>query len=200
MPRHPVIPPPVDELDLRRTAAALDEVDIATAKFEEACKTPGLSKEVNRALRELERKEAEVGEAFALDTADRNDPETARRQRPGPWLRALVRQWRHKDKTKRLIAARAAKKRKAAEPGQPLAPVEMTKGYLALRSEALDKANERLAAVDAPTEARSGEQRECGRYEECFNRAANHNETCVPCGRKRTKKKAGCPLMEGVIR
>ena len=31
-----------------------------------------------------------VGEAFALDTADRNNPDTARLVRPGPWLRGLV--------------------------------------------------------------------------------------------------------------
>lgn len=40
---------------------------------------------------ERERLAKAVGEAFALDTADRNRPETARLMHPAdPWLRALV--------------------------------------------------------------------------------------------------------------
>ena len=64
---------PTPDLDLTRTRAALaayDEIDAAPPK--PAC-------EHEAWLTSLDEARLEVGRAFAADTADRNDPEVARR-------------------------------------------------------------------------------------------------------------------------
>lgn len=75
--------------DLTRTAAALAAFDAAHGPHDS-----GYGTDLAKA----------VGEAFALDTADRNDPSTAKMVRPGPrvprggdadlsFVRRLVRKW-----------------------------------------------------------------------------------------------------------
>lgn len=76
-------------LSLTRTKAALSAYDDARAAFNAALGSA--SNETVDALHgALWRAEKAVGEAFAEDTKDRNQYETARRQLPCPWLRGLV--------------------------------------------------------------------------------------------------------------
>lgn len=72
----------MNDLNLARTKSAIDAYDAALERFE----ADGSDANVEA----IEVAERAVGEAFALDTADRNDPETARRALPSPWLRGLV--------------------------------------------------------------------------------------------------------------
>jgi len=68
-------------LDLTRTRAALAAYDAALVAFDEAATVEDLAP--------LQAAESAVGEAFALDTADRNDPAVAR-DTGVHWLRRLA--------------------------------------------------------------------------------------------------------------
>jgi hypothetical protein len=76
-------------LDLTKTREAIAAYDEARAAFDAALGVASTGS-VDRLLAVLERAERDVGAAFAADTSDRNDPETARRQLPCSWLRGLV--------------------------------------------------------------------------------------------------------------
>jgi len=86
MTKHPV--------KLTKTKAAIEAADAATAAFH--ANLPQASfKEAWALLRFVESQERAVGEAFAEETADRNDPATAKLVRPGPpgadsWIRRMV--------------------------------------------------------------------------------------------------------------
>ena len=72
----------MNNLNLTRTASALAEYDHHNYSG---------TVESDTFYEERERLAKAVGDAFALDTADRNRPETARLMHPAdPWLRALV--------------------------------------------------------------------------------------------------------------
>lgn len=81
-------------LDLTRTAAALRAFDEAVLAEEAVLDGPLEGKACVDALiaasRHVEACAVAVGEAFALDTADRNPLGTARSLRPNGWLRSLV--------------------------------------------------------------------------------------------------------------
>jgi len=79
--------------DLTRTKAALDAYDQVRAAFDaQDPRNDDWSAELSLELAAaVDRAAAAVGEAFALDTADRNDPAVARTIAPNdPWLRRLV--------------------------------------------------------------------------------------------------------------
>lgn len=76
-------------LNLARTKVALEAHDRARAAFVAALGSAP-NETVDALLGALLRAEKAVGEAFAEDTQDRNQYETARRQLPCPWLRGLV--------------------------------------------------------------------------------------------------------------
>jgi hypothetical protein len=78
---------------LTKTKAAIEAADAALAAFH-ANLARASDKEAWALLMFVERQERAVGEAFAEETADRNDPETARLVRPGdPWLRRMVEEY-----------------------------------------------------------------------------------------------------------
>ena len=90
--------------DLSRTEAALAEYDAAGPRIAEMFATATTNAEVEAAAAEEERLGAAVGEAFGLDTADRNNLETCKRcVRPGPavpapgagvsFVRRMVAKW-----------------------------------------------------------------------------------------------------------
>lgn len=82
-------------LSLTRTKAALEAYDELDAQWraEVARDQPDNARE-HRLYELLCAAELAVGEAFAQDTADRNDPRDARRISPqSPWLRDLVKKY-----------------------------------------------------------------------------------------------------------
>ena len=81
-------PNEVEGINLARTKAAMQVYDTAAAAWS-AYQGIDAAEEL-RLLDVAIEAGAKVGEAFAKDTADRNDPEVARRVRPGPWLRGLL--------------------------------------------------------------------------------------------------------------
>ena len=81
-------------MDLSRTKAAVGAFDGALAAFHAGLGSAS-DDDAWRLLMAVERAERAVGEAFALDTADRNPPDVAKLVRPGQpgsgsWLRRLV--------------------------------------------------------------------------------------------------------------
>jgi len=78
------------KLNLARTKVAVAAYDGVRAAFRSGLGT-GTFQETYGRLRAVEAAERAVGNAFALDTSDRNSPENARLVRPGdPWLRRLL--------------------------------------------------------------------------------------------------------------
>lgn len=76
------------ECRLTRTKQALEKYDAVRARFDELVGDG--TGEIDDVLEQLLRAEDAVGEAFAADTADRNDPATARMIVPCTWLRRMV--------------------------------------------------------------------------------------------------------------
>lgn len=78
-------------LDLSRTRKALVHYDAAAERLD--MWTASRSTDLFLLVDDLERARVAVGDAFAADTADRNDAATARSVvylRPSDWLRRLV--------------------------------------------------------------------------------------------------------------
>lgn len=69
-------------LSLRRTKQALGHYDRSRDAF--------IADPNEQTAQALDDAEKAIGEAFAQDTSDRNDPETARRQVVCGWLRYMV--------------------------------------------------------------------------------------------------------------
>lgn len=85
--------------DFTRTEAALAkydaEVAAAWAKVNAMSNEELTDGHVYKAVHTENRLGREVGRAFGLDTADRNNVETCEGcVRPGPWLRNIVATWR----------------------------------------------------------------------------------------------------------
>lgn len=83
------------KLSLARTKVALEAYDDVHAQWQAELDKDAPDNAQEHRLYELVcAAELVVGEAFALDTADRNDPRDARRISPqSPWLRDLVRKY-----------------------------------------------------------------------------------------------------------
>jgi hypothetical protein len=75
-----------------RTRAAIAAYDQHVAEIDSAVDTGDWDR-VNALEPRTETLMSAVGEAFAADTADRNDREAARRVRASAWLRDLVAGW-----------------------------------------------------------------------------------------------------------
>lgn len=79
-----------DKLNLQRTRDALVAYDAFHAKDVPL----DTNTEASAYFAELDRLAEAVGEAFGLDTADRNSLETCRQcVRPGPFVRRMVKAW-----------------------------------------------------------------------------------------------------------
>lgn len=79
--------------DLSATARALEAFDRALLAESEL--SPGAFPEAVQKAREATDKASEaVGTAFAADTANRNDPITARSAAPSQWIRDLIKTWK----------------------------------------------------------------------------------------------------------
>ena len=80
------------ELNLARTKVALEVSDALNAEYHRKINALGDTESL-AFLGRVEAAEKAVGEAFALDTADRNNHDVAAQTRPGPWLRRLVEEY-----------------------------------------------------------------------------------------------------------
>lgn len=80
----------MQQLSLARTKVALAAYDEARQRFLSSVGSHDPVEVTDGLYAKLVTAESRVGEVFAEDTADRNDPATARRQLPCEWLRGLV--------------------------------------------------------------------------------------------------------------
>jgi hypothetical protein len=101
-----------DWADLSRTEAAIERHDALEAELDSDAGADLAIENPGRASNQLERLDflaREVGRAFGLDTADRNDPTTCEALvRPGPavprpgyelsFVRRMVKQWKEQEK------------------------------------------------------------------------------------------------------
>lgn len=105
----------MQDLNLSRTAKAIQDYDERVPELERKLITPRDQYEVVAVVREIEKLDEAVGIAFGEDTRDRNNPETCRQcVRPGPkepspgfelsFVRRLVLEW---EATQRADAAYA---------------------------------------------------------------------------------------------
>lgn len=123
---------PLKPLDLTRTRQAVEAYD---RRREYLLQVEAAADDERWA--EEERLAKAVGEAFALDTADRNDPATARLIRPGdPWLRALLAKYAEAPQSTSLAEAKFYAARRGPRHLQPAPPrVQAGRGRVLRRAQ-----------------------------------------------------------------